>query len=92
MYKLRLYPGVKKQLRNLREVNERVARLVEEALADLKSDPYPPTAEELRDNYAGIWKIKVDGWRIFYEVNDQDRIVVIISVKRRTRDTYLHIS
>lgn len=88
MYKLRSYPGVKDQLRRLRQVNERLARVVEEIVADLKHDPYPPTAEELRDHYAGTWKIKVDGWRIFYDVNEQDRVVNIINIKRRDRDTY----
>jgi addiction module RelE/StbE family toxin len=88
MYKLRPYPSVKRQLRRLRQSNERIARAVEEVLADLRFDPYPPTAEELRDQYNGIWKIKVDGWRIFYQVDEQDRVVIVIGVKRRDRDTY----
>lgn len=48
-YRLRPYPQVKHQLRRLRQTNERIARAVEEILADLRFDPFPPTAEELRD-------------------------------------------
>lgn len=87
-YRLRPYPPVKRQLRRLRQTNEHIAGSVEEALADLRFDPYPPTAEELRDQYTGIWKIKVDGWRVFYEVDEQDKVVIVAAVKRRDRDTY----
>jgi mRNA-degrading endonuclease RelE of RelBE toxin-antitoxin system len=72
----------------LRQTNERIARAVEEILADLRFDPFPPTAEELRDQYTGIWKVKVDGWRIFYEVDERDRVVTVVAIKRRDRDTY----
>jgi mRNA-degrading endonuclease RelE of RelBE toxin-antitoxin system len=82
------YPAVKSQLRQLRQTNERLYREVEDILAGLKSDPYPPIAEELRDNLAGTWRIKFDGWRFMYEVNEQDRIIVIIKIARRDRDTY----
>lgn len=91
LYRLRLYPNVKLQLRRLRETSQRIARAVEAALVDLRSEPHPPTAEELRDHYAGIWKIKIDGWRLFYEVREGDKLIVIIAIKRRDRDTYRHI-
>lgn len=87
-YRLKPYKGLSQLLRTLRQSNERLAREVESILLDLAYDPYPPTAEELRDNYAGIWKIKVDGWRILYQVDEQDRVVKIVNVKRRDRDTY----
>jgi mRNA interferase RelE/StbE len=84
-YKLRYYPEVQRKLRDL---PERIRRGVSDAILDLIGDPYPPTAEELRDNLAGTWKIKLDGWRILYEVDEQDRVVKIVNVKRRDRNTY----
>jgi mRNA-degrading endonuclease RelE of RelBE toxin-antitoxin system len=72
----------------LRQDNPRIQREVESVLVDLVFDPYPPQAEELRDNYAGIWRVKVDGWRILYQVDEPDRTVSVINVKRRDRDTY----
>jgi mRNA-degrading endonuclease RelE of RelBE toxin-antitoxin system len=45
--------------------------------------------EELRDQYRGIWKIKIDGWRIFYRVNEVEKVVTVIAIKRR--NTYTSI-
>lgn len=87
-YHLKRLPRVSRQLRTL---PNRIRQEVSRAIDDLVSEPYPPDAEELRDQYQGIWKIKLDGWRIFYRVNETDRLVTILSVKRRDRNTYLHI-
>jgi mRNA-degrading endonuclease RelE of RelBE toxin-antitoxin system len=87
-YKVRLYPVAKQNLRQLRRDNPRIHREVESVLIDLAFDPYPPQAQELRDNYAGVWRIKIDGWRILYQVDEPDRTVAVINVKRRDRDTY----
>ena len=84
-YTLRWYPQVKGQLR---QVPDRIQADVIQAILDLRFDPYPPTGEPLRDQYASIRKLKIDGWRIFYEVDVPDRTVIVIAVKRRTPDTY----
>ncbi len=77
-YTLKRHPQAKKQLRL---VPERIEKDVAQAILDLIDEPYPPNAEELRNQYTRTWKIKIDGWRIFYRVNEQDKIVVVISVK-----------
>jgi addiction module RelE/StbE family toxin len=87
-YRLRFFAQVHAQLRRLPEHIQREATGV---ILDLRVDPYPPQTEELRDHFVGIWKIKVNGWRIFYSVNEQDKIVTIRAVKRRTRNTYTSI-
>lgn len=84
-YTLKRHRQVKAQMRL---VPSRIQKDVAQAILDLADMPYPPNAEELRDQYTGTWKIKVDGWRIFYRVNEQDRIVTVIAVKQRNRDTY----
>jgi mRNA-degrading endonuclease RelE of RelBE toxin-antitoxin system len=48
-------------------------------------------AEELRYQYRGIWKIKIDGWRIFYRVDEVEKVVTVIAVKRRNPNTYTSI-
>jgi mRNA-degrading endonuclease RelE of RelBE toxin-antitoxin system len=85
MYQLKRLPRVRRQLR---QVPDRIAQEVHEIILALQDDPYPPNAEELRDQYRGIWKIKIDGWRIFYRVNEADQLVTVIAVKRRDRHTY----
>jgi mRNA-degrading endonuclease RelE of RelBE toxin-antitoxin system len=87
-YQLKRLPRVSRQLR---ELPGRIGQEVNRAIIDLQSDPYPPDAEELRDQYSGIWKIKIDGWRIFYRVNNVDQVVTIIAVKRRDRNTYTYL-
>lgn len=87
-YLLKWYPQVKRQLR---AVPDRIKADVAQAILDLRSDPYPPTAEELRDQYAGIYKIKLDGWRVFYKVDESDRVVTVLAIKRRDRYTYRSI-
>lgn len=69
----------------------RVRSEAQAIIAELRSDLYPTIAKELRDQYRGIWKIKVDGWRIFYEVREAEQRVIVIAVKRRTPDTYISL-
>lgn len=87
-YQLNRLPSVSRQLKAL---PGRVQQEVNRAIADLEFEPYPPDAEELRDHYRGIWKIKIDGWRILYRVSEADRVVTIITVKRRDRNTYTRL-
>jgi mRNA interferase RelE/StbE len=87
-YRLERLPSVSRQLKTL---PGRIQQEVNRALGDLAFDPYAPDAEELRDHYRGLWKIKVDGWRILYRVNEADRVVTVITVKRRDRNTYTRI-
>lgn len=87
-YRLERLPAVARQLKAL---PGRIQQEAYRAIADLESDPYPPDAEELRDHYRGIWKIKIDGWRILYRVSEADHVVTIITVKRRDRNTYTRL-
>lgn len=85
MYTLKRLPRVRWQLR---QVPDRIAQEVSDTILGLQDEPYPPNAEELRDQYQGIWKIKIDGWRIFYRVSECKQTVTVISVKQRDRNTY----
>jgi mRNA-degrading endonuclease RelE of RelBE toxin-antitoxin system len=85
VYRLKPNPRLRA---DLRLVPPRIRADVIAIIDDLVYDPYPPTTEELRDHYQGIYKIKVDGWRIFYTVNESDKTIFIVRIKRRTPDTY----
>ncbi|MEZ4658974.1 MAG: type II toxin-antitoxin system RelE/ParE family toxin [Caldilineaceae bacterium] len=86
VYRLKLLPPARQQLKFL---PARVQNEVKGILHDLRYEPWPPTAEELRDHFQGIWKIKVDGYRIFYQVRGDQ--VIVINIKRRTPNTYISI-
>lgn len=88
MYQLRRLARVRTQLR---QVPNRIRQDVNTIINELQDEPYPLNAEELRDHYQGIWKIKIDGWRIFYRVDEAEQTVTIIAIKRRDRNTYTSI-
>jgi mRNA-degrading endonuclease RelE of RelBE toxin-antitoxin system len=88
MYTPKRLPRVRQQLR---QVPDRILGEVQAMILGLQDDPYPLNAEELYDQYQGIWKIKIDGWRIFYRVDKADRIVTVIAVKPRDRNTYVSL-
>ena len=60
-------------------------------LADLPDAPYPTYAEQLRSPYEMIWKIRIDGWRVFYRVNEVDKVITVLAIKRRDRNTYTRL-
>lgn len=87
-YQLEILPRARRQLRSLpNRIRAETARLI----LELRFDPHPDVAEPLRDQYAGILKIKVDSWRIFYTVDDSTATVRIINIKRRNPDTYISL-
>ena len=88
VYRLRWKKGIREQLRML---PGRIREEITKTILGLRDEPYPPDAEELRDQYRGILKIKLDGWRVLYEVNENDKTVTVIAVKRRDVNTYLNL-
>lgn len=87
-YRLDWHARVRNQIQ---QVPNRVGFDCLQAILNLGHDPYPPSAEDLIAPYRGIRKIKLDGWRILYEVSEEDQVVTIIAVKRSDRATYLNL-
>jgi mRNA interferase RelE/StbE len=64
--------------------------------AALESRAYPllranprqvPSAARLRDWVPPTWRIRIGSWRIFYEIDDKERIVSLIAADHR-KDAY----
>ena len=72
-----------RQLDRLREPD--LGRIAE-AILKLEGNPRPSGCRKLR----GLdgWRIRVGNWRVIYHINDQDRVVTIVEVRRRREDTY----
>lgn len=77
--------------RILARLPRRIRAEVAEVLLDLKEDPRPAYSEPLQRELAGLRKIKVDGWRVIYTVNDEDRIVIVVGIRPRGPNTYLDL-
>lgn len=77
--------------RRLRQLPQRVAKEIAEAIVDLATDPYPPDATELGRELRNRYRIRVDGWRIIYAVHPHDRIVKVFALRPRDANTYLNL-
>ena len=69
IYRLDWQARVRSQIR---QIPNQIGFECLQAILSLSKDPYPPNAEELPAPYKNIWKIKLDGWRILYEVIEED--------------------
>jgi len=49
----------------------------------LAGDPRPSGARELR-GYPGYYRIRLDGWRLIYHVYDNDQVILILHLRRKT--------
>ena len=56
------------------------------AILKLEDDPRPPGCRKLRGLEG--WRIRVGNWRVIYTIDDAERLVTIVAVRRRREDTY----
>jgi len=82
-YQLRLRRAAQKQLDKLPEHDYEV---VAEATSALQQEPRPPRVKKLAES--GLWRIRIGNYRIIYSINDQEHLVIVVRVARRTEDTY----
>jgi mRNA interferase RelE/StbE len=78
-YRISLSSRAGKETRKLeRQILARVAKAID-SLAD---DPRPPGCHKVK-SAENLWRIRVGDWRIGYEVDDETRVVTIITVGHR---------
>jgi mRNA interferase RelE/StbE len=54
----------------------------------LSSDPRPTRSKALRD-LPGLYRLRLEQWRIIYFIDDEDARIQIIRIKRKTgSETY----
>jgi mRNA interferase RelE/StbE len=89
-YRLLETPGFQKDLDRLGEaVSRRIRRvLITRVYPVLRASPRQvPSAARLRDWEPPTWRIRLGTWRVFYEVDDEQRIVVLTAAEHR-KDAY----
>ena len=59
---------------------------VAEAILKLEDDPRPPGCRKLRGLEG--WRIRVGNWRVIYTIDDAERLVTIVAVRRRREEPY----
>jgi len=82
-YQVRLRRAAQKQLDKLtRRDYQAVARVI----SALEQEPRPKRVKGLAES--GLWRIRVGQYRVVYHINDEERLVIVVCVARRTEDTY----
>ena len=80
---MELAPAAQRQLRRLPPGD--AARLRGPILA-LAIDPRPPGSTKLTGTE--FWRLRVGDLRVVYLVDDDDRLVIVLKVARRSESTY----
>ncbi len=85
-YRLRIPKGVQREIERLPgHIRPRIQRVI----AGLAVEPRPENASELEEELAGLWRIKLENYRIIYSIDDDLVVVEVVRVARRTPKTYL---
>ena len=87
-YRLRILHEAKQSMRRM---PQRVAQQAAEIILDLAEEPYPADSEPLGRELAGRFRIRVDGWRIIYLVDETDGLISILAIRQRDQRTYLNL-
>ncbi len=82
-YRIEFAPSAAREYRKLPA--DMVAR-IREAVDALARDPRPPGATKLKGE-ARAYRVRVDDWRILYEIFDRTVIVRVLRIGHR-RDVY----
>ncbi len=69
---------------------ERLRAEIVQAMLDLRDEPRPPNSE-LQRELQRRYRLKIDGWRVFYKIDDRDKVVTVLEVRPRNRNTYLNV-
>jgi mRNA interferase RelE/StbE len=72
--------------RQLRKLDSQARRRVQAAIELLGIDPRPPAATQLVGG-GGEWRVRTGDYRIVYEINDGELLVLVLPVGHR-RDVY----
>jgi mRNA interferase RelE/StbE len=82
-YRITLTPAAARQMRTF---DPQVRRQMQAALELLSSDPRPPAATQLVSG-AGEWRVRTGDYRIVYEIEDEELLVLVLRVGHR-REIY----
>ena len=81
-YQVRLRRAAQEQFDRLTGQNYQA---VGEAVSALEQEPRPRGVKKLAES--GLWRIRVGQYRVVYNVDDEERLVIVVRVARRKEDT-----
>lgn len=88
MYNLKTAPGAE---RDIRRIGSRVSREdiehLRKAITNLAGEPRPKGVKKIKGRKMS-YRIRVGNYRVVYEVYDNDKLVLILQIIRRSETTY----
>jgi len=79
IYDIRIKPSAIKEIERLQpEIKNRIKSKIEK----LKEEPRPSGVRKLSD-YEDIYRIRIGDYRVIFQINDQDRFIRILAVRKR---------
>ena len=88
MYRLEISPAAD---RDLEKLKGRIRRLdferLRDAVAGLAEEPRPQGVRKIKGEEIA-YRIRVGSYRVVYEVYDNDKVVLILQIVRRSETTY----
>jgi mRNA interferase RelE/StbE len=76
----------RKTRRELDRIHEPDFSRITKAILQLEDVPRPTGCRKLRGLEG--WRIRVGNWRVIYHIDDDEKLVTVVSVRRRREDTY----
>jgi mRNA interferase RelE/StbE len=87
-YTIRVTPSAEKDIEKLRNhIKIRDFHRIDTTVRLLASDPRPNGARKIRTR-AAEYRIRVGKFRVVYEIDDNNQLVLILHVARRSETTY----
>ena len=77
----------KRAAHDLRDVPRADVEHINDAFEEMRSDPYTGDIKFLKGTTRTLRR-RIGAWRILFEVDSDQRLVIILSVPRRSSNTY----
>lgn len=88
MYRLKVSDLAQRQIKAI--PSDYMRNEIIDEIGGLLDDPYPP-GSQLEDDLLHRYRLKLVGWRITYKIDEQDQVITILTVRKRSRNTYLNV-
>ena len=85
-YQVNLRRAAQKQLDKLAEKDYEI---IAQAISALEKEPRPKRVKKLAES--SLWRIRVGQYRVVYNIDDEERLVIVVWVARRKEDTYRRV-
>ena len=85
MYKVAYSP---RSAKSLKKIPRQYQINIKNKIEKLSKDPYIPGTIKLVDYPAAEFRYRVGNYRILFDINDEEKIIEILDIRKRDEKTY----